>query len=690
MESGKEAMYFPRYPVVNKMDLTSLKECAALMGPIQRGSFDVTYGNLRKLLLLEVQTEAIVALSRFYDSQIRCFLFKNFPMTPTLEEYQQILGFTQVGVVPYRYQEQHYTDEGFAELLQVGIEDLKLRKQKRNNVIGFPQSYLEGLMGTYARGENWAVFKQVLALTIFGVILFPQIDGYVDVTVIGIFLAFQNEKNPINPIPAILADTYSAFTHHCALRKKKISCSSHMLYAWLLIHVFANSTHVERLIDYATTCEVKTMNTQEWIQTLRDLDGHSIRWYLPSCWGDRPKIIFSCVGFQNVPLMGTKGCINYNPSLALRQLGYPMRNAPTEEMLSPFYIYEGGPKDVSLIRKILQAWGTVTRKGKLELAQKAGDVTFAQWLEKRIQSVQLPYHKALPVENEVANTRGPVVEELDEVKLALMKAEEEKKSLQAEIEEMALKNKKLKEENTIKSATIEEISHKLKGEEKSKIEAQRYLQGAKEEIKRRGLKEKKALEEANQWKELFDEAKMEERTAKSLLAKSKRDLRMLQAEWEDKLDNVVQERNSFENILREYQRVLKTEQEDSDELKRNLRHISDAYRQVRDECQYWEHRYIELLGRIEEQAVIIELRDEVQYWKSRFSKLSELANQALADGLKNLKKAEAEMHPLNTPLAVYRFVEYCRMLIEEVKGKAGSTSASNKRRRNGEFKALCI
>ena len=31
-----------------------------------------------------------------------------------------------------------------------------------------------------------------------------------------------------------------------------------------------------------------------------------------------------------------RGCINYNPVLAIRQLGYPMRGAPSEESITPF------------------------------------------------------------------------------------------------------------------------------------------------------------------------------------------------------------------------------------------------------------------------------------------------------------------------------------------------------------------
>lgn len=51
-----------------------------------------------------------------------------------------------------------------------------------------------------------------------------------------------------------------------------------------------------------------------------------IAWY--SRVLDDVKIIDSCGEFPNVPLMGTKGIISYNPVLARRQLGYPMKDKP--------------------------------------------------------------------------------------------------------------------------------------------------------------------------------------------------------------------------------------------------------------------------------------------------------------------------------------------------------------------------
>ena len=53
------------------------------------------------------------------------------------------------------------------------------------------------------------------------------------------------------------------------------------------------------------------------------------------------KIIDSCGAFPNVPLLGTKGGINYNPVLARRQFGYPMRDKPNNIHVSGFFLQEG-------------------------------------------------------------------------------------------------------------------------------------------------------------------------------------------------------------------------------------------------------------------------------------------------------------------------------------------------------------
>jgi hypothetical protein len=51
----------------------------------------------------------------------------------------------------------------------------------------------------------WTAFTNVLALTIFGIVLFPHSDKYVDFATIDVFLAVRNQGH--NPMPAVLADT---------------------------------------------------------------------------------------------------------------------------------------------------------------------------------------------------------------------------------------------------------------------------------------------------------------------------------------------------------------------------------------------------------------------------------------------------------------------------------------------------
>jgi len=71
-----------------------------------------------------------------------------------------------------------------------------------------------------------------------------------------------------------------------------------------------------------------------WEELLAGMVGASVGWF-PRWKEGEAGVLCSCEGFLNVPLMGTRGCINYNPMLATRQLGYPMRGASSEEIITP-------------------------------------------------------------------------------------------------------------------------------------------------------------------------------------------------------------------------------------------------------------------------------------------------------------------------------------------------------------------
>ena len=72
-----------------------------------------------------------------------------------------------------------------------------------------------------------------------------------------------------------------------------------------------------------------------WEKLLAGVMRSSISWF-PRWKEGVIGVLCSCEGFLNVPLIGMRGCINYNLVLAIRQLGYPMKGVPTKETIMPF------------------------------------------------------------------------------------------------------------------------------------------------------------------------------------------------------------------------------------------------------------------------------------------------------------------------------------------------------------------
>jgi len=68
--------------------------------------------------------------------------------------------------------------------------------------------------------------------------------------------------------------------------------------------------------------------------------------------------------FLNVPLIGIKGCINYNLVLAQRQFGYPIRGTPTSYILKPLlHLYEDDSA-AKILPSIWKAWEKKVIMGK--------------------------------------------------------------------------------------------------------------------------------------------------------------------------------------------------------------------------------------------------------------------------------------------------------------------------------------
>ena len=175
-------------------------------------------------------------------------------------------------------------------------------------------------------------------------------DGLVDLVAIDTFLAYHNHKE--SPVVAMLADLYDTFDRRCEKSNTRMVCCTPALYVWLVSHLFRQEVRHACPLESHRSCTEK--GGANWDQLLASKEGASVNWF-PRWKEGRTGVLISCGGFPNVPLMGTRGCISYNPVLAIRQLGYPMRGAPLEEELAPVISRGFSETNVETLRKVRKA-----------------------------------------------------------------------------------------------------------------------------------------------------------------------------------------------------------------------------------------------------------------------------------------------------------------------------------------------
>jgi len=182
--------------------------------------------------MVEVSTEAIASLAQYYDQPLRCFTFGDFQLSPMVEEFEEILGCPLGGRRPYLFSGFYPSLARISKIVQISVQELDHRKQVENGVVGISRKYLEAKARILASKGEWAPFIDILALLIFGGVLFPNVDELVDLAPIDAFLAYHNHKG--SPVVAMLADLYDTFDQRCEKSNTRIVCCTPALYVWLV------------------------------------------------------------------------------------------------------------------------------------------------------------------------------------------------------------------------------------------------------------------------------------------------------------------------------------------------------------------------------------------------------------------------------------------------------------------------
>ncbi|KEH33571.1 hypothetical protein MTR_3g047715 [Medicago truncatula] len=332
------------------------------------GGFRDRHGRLLNLLEMKVVQGILDTLVQFYDSYCHCFTFIDYQLVPTLEEYSYLIGLPVSNEEPFNGLEPAPKHAAIAKALHFETSIITAKLTTKGGLLGLPAKFLFEKATAFADMGSIDAFESVLALLIYGLMLFPDVPDFVNVNAIKIFLAK-------NPVPTLLADTYHSIHDRTQKGQGTILCCAPLLYKWFTLH----------LPDHFKTNPENTL----WSQKTMSLAPSDIVWY-NRCY-DTGTIIDSCGEFPNVPLLGICGGINYNPILARRQFGYPMEKPKDISLDEIFYLNKEDSKGMR--GKFIQAWRAVYKREKGQLGRRSGLVyeSYTKWVIDRAAKNGIPF-----------------------------------------------------------------------------------------------------------------------------------------------------------------------------------------------------------------------------------------------------------------------------------------------------------
>ncbi|KAH1213122.1 hypothetical protein GmHk_14G041140 [Glycine max] len=416
---------------------------------------------------------------RLLKNPLRCFTFGDFQLVPTIEEFEEILGCPLGGRKPYLSSGCLPSLSRIAIVVKDSARGLDRIKQTQNGIAGLPRRYLEGKARGMANQGDWVPFMDVLALLIFGVILFPNVDGLVDLAAIDAFLAYHHSKE--SPVVAVLADLFDTFDRRCEKSSARIICCLPALCVWLVSHLFQQDTrHPCPLLSHRSCTEKRRI---DWDQLLAGIEGRTISWF-PRWKEGKEGVLFSCGRYPNIPLIGTRGCINYNLALAIRQLGYPMRGTLMEESMSPFLVRDFGAQNSKAIQRIHKAWETPLRKDQELRGIRNGIIGgYHEWLKVHIRG--LDWLAKLKVVSEESFEAPEEDEEVQALKSELGKAKLAKERFKLAATHIRKECAGLREENETTTRALEQETKRARKEEYGRNKFCGALWGSNSELKLR-------------------------------------------------------------------------------------------------------------------------------------------------------------------------------------------------------------
>ena len=153
--------------------------------------------------------------------------------------------------------------EIIASALHLKRVDVVSNWEIRSGVKGFLAKFLIDKAQLFWDDMDFQAFEEVLALLIYGLVLFPNPDSFVDVNAIKIFLSR-------NPVPTLLEDILHTLYTRTMKRRGVLMCCMPLLSRWFISHL--------------PKSVLKNVEGLGWSQRIMSLSHADILWYSRSLW----------------------------------------------------------------------------------------------------------------------------------------------------------------------------------------------------------------------------------------------------------------------------------------------------------------------------------------------------------------------------------------------------------------------
>ncbi|GLT63425.1 hypothetical protein SLA2020_359910 [Shorea laevis] len=511
----------------SKPDLELLKEAYNLLTSREKHDFEVRFGCIVDLLSVVPDWDLFRAMLRFYVPQYQAFVFPQFELVLTIDEYHHFLrcspAVDSCSFTP-QVQRMQFTQTKVQEMLHAmwdfSFEFSRPLVTTRNNSYGFDWNAALMALGTRLESMTSSQKINFVALGIYGMVIFPIHVRNIAPMVIVLFEQLLH-TSAFNPAPTVVAETLRSMGNILVEGSGRFLSCIELFTMWA--HGHLRGPQFEALLGVP----VKDRKVEDWHRSLLAATVNDVRFVLPN-W-KATHYLAPPEGRHSIPLLGIQGGVTYSVELASRQFGKAQGVPYLDEALQSHFDYASSSVVTSKISEAQEAW---EKCRMLPIWKEKGTrPQYDQWRPSWITKLSLPL--------EVTNTKNSIIMDLT---AELEFSHTQRRQLQKKYDELAFDYELLKRGKELSDQQVAILKDKIASLEKDLAASNEICD-----------KQKRSLEFARGRKERLLELKAD------LKAKEEQNKELTNkvTKQQELKERVVKWRNAYNNLLSDYDALQK-------------------------------------------------------------------------------------------------------------------------------------